>query len=185
MKRIFIAIKIDPGKSLLKIHSSLKSVLGGEKIKWVDPANIHLTLSFLGDTEEERIKVAAIMLKQKCSGFGEFGFRLSGAGIFRNYNDPRVIWIGIEKPEKLICLSDIIKTGLVDTGFKTGERPFKPHITLGRIKFINDPDTLRKTLEPYQNTFVQEVQVSEVILYESILEPTGAVYIPVGKFKLI
>ena len=184
MKRIFIAIKIDPGNSLLKIHSSLQSVLGGEKIKWVDPANIHMTLSFLGDTEEERIKVAGIMLKQKCSGFGEFGFRLSGAGVFRNYNDPRVIWIGIEKQEKLIYLTDIIKTGLEDSGFKTQDRPFKPHITLGRIKFINDPDALRRALEPYQETFVQEVRVSEVILYESILNPAGPVYIPVGRFRL-
>jgi 2'-5' RNA ligase len=184
MKRIFIAIRIDPGSTMLRIHSSLKSILGSEHIKWVDPANIHLTLAFLGDTEEERIKVAGIMLKQKCTGFGDFSFRLSGTGVFREYRDPRVIWIGITEAGKLIRLYDDITTGLKDTGFKTGNRPFKPHISLGRIKFIKNPDALRKALELYQDSFVQEVRVSEVILYESILKPAGPVYRPTGRFKL-
>jgi 2'-5' RNA ligase len=48
MKRIFIAIKVDPGQNLLKIHTSLKSILGGERINWTDTANIHVTLAFLG-----------------------------------------------------------------------------------------------------------------------------------------
>ena len=69
MKRIFIALKVVPGDVLLRMLSSLKSLLGNEKIKWVDPENIHLTLAFLGDTEDERIKVAGIMLKNACSGF--------------------------------------------------------------------------------------------------------------------
>ena len=184
MKRIFISIKIDPGNTLMRVHSSLKSVLGRERINWVDPANIHLTLAFLGDTEEDRIKVAGIMLKQKCSGFGEFGFSLSGAGVFRDYSDPEVIWIGIEESGKLISLNNDIKRGLEDTGFKTDNRPFKPHITIGRIKFFKDPGALREALEPYQNIFIQEVPVSEVILYESILKPSGPVYRPAGKFRL-
>jgi len=69
MKRIFIAIKIEPENNLLRIHSSLKSLLVSQKINWVDPANVHLTLGFRGETEEDRIRVAAIMLKQKCTGF--------------------------------------------------------------------------------------------------------------------
>jgi len=184
MKRIFIAIKIDPGNNLLRIHSSLKSVLGSERIKWDDPEKIHLTLAFLGDTEEERIKVAGLMLKQTCSGFGEFSFNLSGTGVFKDYRDPRVIWIGIEPSEKLNKLNADIRRGLTDTGFKTEDRPFKPHITIGRIKFIKDPEALRSTLEPYQSGFIQEVQVSEVILYESILKPSGAEYRIAGKFRL-
>ena len=55
MKRIFIAVKVNPEGELLRMFSSLKAILGAENIKWVDPANIHLTLAFLGDTDEKRI----------------------------------------------------------------------------------------------------------------------------------
>ena len=95
MKRIFIAVKTEPGETLLRIHSSLKSVLGAERITWTDPANIHLTLAFLGETEDELIRAVSIMLKQKCTGFVDFSFSLKGTGIFKTYQDPRVIWIGI------------------------------------------------------------------------------------------
>ncbi|HBE42742.1 MAG TPA: RNA 2',3'-cyclic phosphodiesterase [Bacteroidales bacterium] len=184
MQRIFIALKIKPENNLLRLHSTLKSLLGNEKINWVDPGNIHLTLVFLGDTEEERIKMAAIMLKQRCTGFGEFDFNLSGTGVFKDFRDPRVIWIGIEDPGKLAELYNTIKTGLEDTGFKTEERPFKPHITIARIKFLKHPEILRSVIDKYRDSEIQKVPVKEVILYESILKPTGPVYKPMGIFRL-
>ena len=122
--------------------------------------NIHLTLAFLGDTEEDRIKVAAIMLKQQCSGFGEFDFNLSGTGVFKDFNDPRVIWIGIDESEKLAELYGRIKTGLEDTGFKTDNRPFRPHITIGRIKFLRNPGVLRTAVEKYKDSGIQKVNVT-------------------------
>jgi 2'-5' RNA ligase len=184
MKRIFIAIKIDPGKTLLRIHSSLKSVLGVERINWTDPANIHLTLAFLGDTGDDLIKVACIMLRQKCTGFGDFKFNLAGAGVFKNYRDPRIIWIGIAQNENLLQLSEKITTGLKDAGFKLEDRQFKPHITIGRIKSIKNSDTLRSAIEKYRDSYIQEVHAKEVILFESILRPTGPIYKPAGRFAL-
>jgi RNA 2',3'-cyclic 3'-phosphodiesterase len=184
MKRIFIAIKTEPDETFLRIHSSLKSVLGAERITWTDQRNIHLTLAFLGETENELIKVVSDMLKQKCTGFGDFSFSLIGTGIFKNYHDPRVIWIGIEHCEKLVNLNNEINIGLKDAGFMLEVRPFRPHITLGRIKSIKDPEVLRSALEKYKDAFIQEIQVKEVILYESILKPTGPVYKPEGKFSL-
>jgi len=184
MKRIFVAVKVDPWQTLIRIHASLKSVLGGEKINWTDPANMHLTLAFLGDTEDELIKIVSIMLKQKCTGFGDFSFNLTGTGLFKNWSDPRVIWAGIEYNEKLSQLNEKIMTGLKDAGFRLDERPFKPHLTLGRIKSINHPDILKSALDNYKDVKIQEVDVKEVVLFESILKPTGPVYIPLGRFKL-
>ncbi|RQW91012.1 MAG: RNA 2',3'-cyclic phosphodiesterase [Geobacter sp.] len=185
MERIFIALKVKPGESLLRIHSSLIAVLGGERINWTYPSNIHLTLAFLGNTEDDLIKIVSIMLKQKCTGFGEFSFTLKETGVFKNYHDPRVIWIGIENNETLMKLYDEINTGLKDAGFKTENRPFRPHITLGRIKSIRNTDILRSSLEKYQNAFIQEVLVREVILFESILNTSGPEYRPEGRFILL
>ncbi len=184
MKRVFIAVKIIPGPELLKILNSLKAVLGDEKINWVNPENIHLTLAFIGETEEERIKILSIMLKQACTGFGEFSFRLESTGVFKNLRDPRVLWAGIEGYEKLLKLNDLIKTGLNDTGFPVEDRPFKPHITLGRIKYLKNTESLKSALEIYKDTFIQDVRVEEVILYQSILRPEGPMYKSIGVFRL-
>lgn len=184
MKRIFIAVKVYPEVELLRIISSLQALLGAERIKWVDPANIHLTLSFLGDTEEKRIKILSDMLKEKCTGFHAFNFLLVGTGIFKNYRDPRVIWAGIKSPEKLVMLNNIITEGLKLNGFEIEERDFKPHLTLGRIKSIKDSENLKNVIERYKDHQIQNVKINEVILFESILKQTGPVYKSLGNFAL-
>jgi 2'-5' RNA ligase len=184
MKRIFIAVKLDAGADLLRMISSLKALLGEESIKWVDPGNIHLTLAFLGDTEEKRIRILGSLLKDKCSGFGEFEFTLAGTGVFKNFRDPHVIWAGIRSSKRLSDLNSKISTGLKETGFNIEERSFKPHLTLGRIRSLKDPENLKSVLERYRETEFQTVPVKEVILFESILMQKGPFYKPLGTFVL-
>ncbi len=184
MKRIFIALKIDPGTRLTGILRSLKSLAAEEKINWVDPVNIHITLAFLGDIEDDRIKIAGLLLKRECSGFGEFTFILNGVGLFRNFRDPRIIWVGIAEPETLVRLFEKIASGLKDTGFKVEDRPFKPHITIGRIKLLKNTEILKSFLDEYSEVEIQEINVKEVILFESILRPAGPIYKPIGRFTL-
>ena len=184
MKRVFIALKVDPGRELLKLYSSLNALLEAENIKWVDPGNIHLTLAFLGDTEEKRIKILSDMLGDICCDFKEFDFVLSGTGIFKNIRDPRVLWIGIKSADRLFAINSLITEGLKINGFNTEERPFSPHLTLGRMKSIRDAENLKTVLERYKDHQIQSVHANEVILYESILMQTGPLYKPLGKYML-
>jgi 2'-5' RNA ligase len=185
MKRMFIAVEVVPEPGFLSMNSTLRSLLGNEKITWTDPANLHITLAFLGDTEEERIAISGIILQRICKDFSEFRFNLRGTGIFKNHNDPRVIWCGIEQSKELVRLNDLIMIGLKDAGFNIEVRQFKPHITLGRIKLIRDTESLKAAIEQFHSTFIQEVFVQEVILFESILKPSGSVYKTSGRFKLL
>ena len=184
MKRIFIALKVEPDHTLLTMISSLKSGLSTENIKWINPENIHVTLAFLGDTEEEMIKIISEMLKGVCEGSGTFELIIRGSGVFKNLSDPRIIWTGIEPSGKLVKLHEIVVKGLKNTGIKLEEQPFNPHLTIGRIKFLKDRNVLKTILDKYQNTEIQIVPVSEVILYESILLQTGPVYKSIEKYKL-
>jgi 2'-5' RNA ligase len=184
MRRIFIAIKVEAEESLLKLISSFKSRLSNESIKWTKPDNIHITLSFLGDTEENLINGIKSMLKEKCEGSGKFELIIRGSGLFRNLNDPRIIWIGIEPSEKLIRLNNFILKGLKELGVNTEERPFNPHVTIGRIKHLNDKETLVALMEKYQDSEIQRIRVNEVILYESILLQSGPVYKPITRINL-
>ena len=184
MKRIFIALKVEAGETLLFMISSLKSVLIKDTVKWTNPDNIHITLAFLGDTDGKMIKPISSMLKEKCNGSGKFELILKGSGVFRNLSDPRIIWTGIEPSEKLMHLNEIIMNGLKDLSIKMEGRPFNPHLTMGRIKHLNDKETLKAVIEQYQNSEIQLIPVNEVILYESILLQSGPVYKPIAKYNL-
>ena len=184
MKRIFIALKVGAEEPLLAMISSLKSGLNKDIVKWINPDNIHITLAFLGNTEEKIIKNIGSMLKEKCNGLGKFELILKGLGVFRNLSDPRIIWTGIEHSERLIHLNNTIMSGLNDLDIKTEDRQFNPHLTIGRIKHLNDKENLSKLIKRFENSEMQIIPVYEVILYESILFPTGAVYKPLAKFKL-
>jgi 2'-5' RNA ligase len=112
MKRTFIGVRIDQEEELRNALSSLRSELSKENIKWADINNMHITLAFLGDTDEALIKKVAIMLNEKSSLIGNIRFSLAGFGLFKSLSDPRIIWTGIQDPESLIEAHKIIKAGL-------------------------------------------------------------------------
>ncbi len=184
MKRIFTAIRIEPGNTFLELISSLKAVTWKDGIKWTNVDNLHITIAFLGDTEESIIKSVIQMLKEHCSGFSPFELQMKGTGVFRNFSDPRIIWTGISHSEILQQLYNLIYGGLKNLNIHLGEKTFNPHITLGRIKHLNDKESFKKIVEQYSATDIQTIPVNEVILYESILLPAGPVYKPVIKIAL-
>ena len=184
MKRIFIAVKIDPGATLMEMISDFRILLKDEKIKWTESENYHITLAFLGDTGEEKIRAVAEMLKVICDGQGPFDMVIKGAGVFKNLKDPRILWTGIERSEILNSLFESVKLGLKNEGITLEERPFSPHLTLGRIKSIKNNDTLKSLIARYVDKEMQIQPVNEVILYESLLFNSGPVYKPLGKFAL-
>ena len=184
MKRIFIAFKVEAGVTLLGMFSTLKSGLQNDNIKWTSIDNIHITLAFLGDTQENLINDISIMLAEKCRGNGKFSLTLKGCGLFRSLNDPRIIWTGIEPSDRLIQLNKSIMNGLKVLNIKMEDRPYNPHLTLGRIKHLNDKDLLKSLIDRFQNTELQTVPLYEVILYESILLQSGPQYKSLAKFTM-
>jgi len=184
MKRIFIALKVNAGETLLKMISTLKSGLSRDLIKWTSHDNIHITLAFLGDTDEKMIMPISSMLNKQCTGSGKFELIIKGSGVFRNMNDPRIIWTGIEPSEKLIHLNEVIMNGLQGLNIKMEDRLFNPHLTIGRIKHLNDKEVLKSLTGQFQDSEIQIVPVKEVILYESILLQSGPLYKPLSIFNL-
>jgi 2'-5' RNA ligase len=166
------------------MFSTFKQALKNDRIKWTDPANIHITLLFLGDTPDKKIKETGVILQKVCNGSGEFELVICGSGLFRNSNDPRVIWAGIEPSEKMTRLQRIISGKLRETGTELDDRSFNPHLTMGRVKKINDPEKLKLLFDEFRDKVIQRLKVSEIILYESVLRPEGPVYKPLGRYFL-
>jgi len=184
MKRTFIAVKVDAGKDIAGLIDNIKSDLKDDQVRWVDKTKMHITLAFIGDTSENTIRDISLMLKGICSAKDEFEFEISGLGLFRNINDPRVIWAGINDQGNLKALFSTIRSGLEQLGIQPEEREFKPHLTLARIKRLKDKKTLEKYLADHTHTRFQKVRVKEVIYFESILQQTGPLYLPIKVFRL-
>jgi RNA 2',3'-cyclic 3'-phosphodiesterase len=184
MKRIFIGVKIDPGETLMNMITYFREGLNGERIKWTESGNFHITIAFLGDTEEDKVKAVGQMLSTVCTGSGDFEIIIRGAGVFKNLKDPRIVWASIEPSAELIRLFESVKLGLKDTGITIEERNFRPHLTLGRIKSINNNTAFASLIDRYQTTILHRQKVSEIILFESVLLNSGPVYKPLEKFAL-
>jgi RNA 2',3'-cyclic 3'-phosphodiesterase len=184
MKRTFIAVKIDVGEELKESISTLKSGLRNENIKWADLNNFHVTLAFIGDTEKAVIKNIGSMLENEFKGSGSIEFNLMGFGLFRNINNPRIIFSAVQDPGKLTEAHKIIKRELAVMDITLEEREFNPHLTIGRIKDLGDKNNLKILVEQYAGKILQKVRVSEIIYFESVLLPTGPIYKPISKVTL-
>jgi 2'-5' RNA ligase len=124
------------------------------------------------------------MLHEICADLTPFELMMKGTGVFRSYSDPRIIWTGIEPSDRLKQLNELIISGLRNLNIDPGDKPFNPHLTLGRIKHLNNKDSFKILIQQYQNTDIQKIPVTEVVLFESILLSTGPVYKPIIKVQL-
>lgn len=183
-KRTFIAIHIRPEEELLKFIRALHGKLSKSRINWVNPETMHLTLRFLGNTTKEQI---GKILKEAPGIFNQrtpFDAVLKGFGKFGSTESPKVLWIGLEGNEALSELATETELMVQSAGFEGEERAFRPHLTLGRIKWLKEAENLKEMLDDYREVVFHQIVVNEVVFYESILKPAGPVYRPIQKFSL-
>lgn len=184
MKRLFAAIKVHPGEEFLKSYYFLKKSLDREKIKWVDPANIHITMKFFGETPEHHIPGINAALRQASEKISPLKFEIADTGIFGSSYKPRVIWFGIQPREGLISMANIIFDELEKIGIEKDRQNFVPHLTMARIKFIQDKKLLQAAIDKHKNRLIQKEEVNEFHLFESILRPEGPKYEIIDSFTL-
>ncbi|MBN1187503.1 MAG: RNA 2',3'-cyclic phosphodiesterase [Bacteroidales bacterium] len=184
MKRTFIAIDIPANNFISTAFNEVKASLRHQKIKWTDAQLFHLTLKFLGDTENSIIPSIIESLKSITKNVSALKINLQGAGVFQNYRNPKVIWLGIKENENLISLQVAIDKEIQKFGYEAEQRKFSPHLTLGRIKWMNDTTELKKVIEKYKGADFGEFLIDQVIFYESILTPSGPIYKTLETFSL-
>ena len=194
--RTFIAIELPA-----EIRSQLSIVIqqvqeaclaaGGEAarkaIRWVPAENIHLTLKFLGEVSVGNLQSLAGMLKGEAVHHAPFQIRIAEVGAFPNIRRPRVIWAGSEAPPTLNAIQHAIETETRALGYPSEDRPFSPHLTLGRISQNASPAEITAISQALTRVKVGElgvVQVKQIHLFRSDLHPTGAIYTSLYTFSL-
>ncbi|MEA3504918.1 MAG: RNA 2',3'-cyclic phosphodiesterase [Bacteroidota bacterium] len=184
MKRLFVAISLPVSKENRERFFDMQNSFRGDKIKWIDIDNAHLTLKFFGNTREDNIKNICEMLDEATAVSKSFVLEVSRLGVFGSKYKPRVIWIGFENSEELLFLENQIHIELQKIGFENDRQNFVPHLTMGRINSIWDKNDFQNAMDRYRETFSQKIEVNEISLIESVLTPKGPIYKIIKSFRL-
>ncbi len=186
--RAFIALELSPQlRETLKTLSEDLRKKRGIKGKWVPPANIHITLRFLGNITGDQEKAISSLLEEVAKATRPIPISLEGLGAFPNPARPRVLWVGVkEGAEALERVHGKLEEGLSRLGFPPDDKAFKPHLTLARFKNPN-LEVRRRVHAACRDMGDRpwgEMEVKAIVLYESILSPHGAKYRKVKEVPL-
>jgi 2'-5' RNA ligase len=187
MARLRTFIAVDLGKAVRDRAVALQQQIArtGAVVKWVEPANIHLTLLFLGEVDSREVpgvcKIAA-----ECAGrHPAFGLSVEGVGCFPNARRPRVVWVGIGAGAQPLCtIHDELEVPLEELGYRREERRYTPHVTLGRVTGDRPTDGLATALAAQAAWKGGETTVRELRVMSSHLTPNGPVYTVLSKSQL-
>ena len=174
--RLFIAVNID-SPDLRSSISHYQSRLDFRGVKLVDPELFHFSLHFLGETSSELIP----QLNRVIDGITQtpFTLTLDHAGVFPNLRNIRVLWIGTSSgSEELIALQQQLIQPLQELQFSIDSRPYTPHLTIGRVKFLNAEakPSIQHAVKDHESFLFGSQEVTQVHLMQSTLTPEGPIY---------
>jgi len=185
--RLFVAIELpgDVREALGRLQHELQR-RGLEKLRWVQPEGIHLTLKFLGETPAERVTAISEALAGVAVGIAPHELTLGGLGTFGG-SRPRVLWLDLGGDvEAVRALQERIESALGELGFERETRGWSPHLTLARVR----PEAAREAASAIPTALGAVdapsgvIAVREVSLMRSTLRPGGAVYERIAAFPL-
>jgi 2'-5' RNA ligase len=178
MLRLFVALPLPDG--VMARLAMLCSGMPGAA--WVDPANLHITLRFIGEVDED----VAEEIDHHLAGITDqvFSLELAGIGTFGEGAKTRALWAGVAPSPALLHLHAKIESAVVRAGLPPESRKFTPHVTLARLTHPH-PGRLQSYIEGNNLFQAGPFAVERFILYESRLGKSSAVYIPQLDYSLI
>ena len=185
MIRSLLAIELPEAirKRTEEIQADLRST--NSDVRWVSPEKIHLTLKFFGNVEESRVDTITESIEPLVGGTPHFSLEVRGMGAFPNIKNPRVLWMGlIDEKQVLGPLQKQLESTLETIGFQVEDRPFRPHLTLGRMNSGRGKDELIGRIQRYKEEKFGDVEVKRLVLFKSDLRPMGPIYTPLREMNL-
>jgi 2'-5' RNA ligase len=175
--RAFVAARL-PG-ALLTALEDLQGELRAEglRARWVRPGGMHLTLAFLGEIPAGQVAAVAGAVRCAAAGCAPVGLSAGGIGVFPGLRRPRVLWVGLAgQTERLAELQRRLDGRLSALGFQTADRPFRGHVTLGRLTSPVDAGRIAAAVASRDGRLFGRFEVRELVLIQSDLRPSGPVY---------
>jgi RNA 2',3'-cyclic 3'-phosphodiesterase len=187
-KNIRAFLAIEPPEDILQAISRLQEKLKREisgRISWTRPQGQHLTLKFFGDISSGDVKNICSTVQNRIVSEPSLNLKVEKLGVFPDARRPRVIWCGVTGDvKKLFVLQKQLDSNFANIGFPAEDRPFRAHLTLGRIKDSHGLTGISEALAKYSAFTAGEFSCAELILFQSKLSPQGAIYTKLAEFAL-
>jgi 2'-5' RNA ligase len=184
--RTFVAATISEPVRLAAEGLVAEFRAAGADVKWVDRANMHLTLKFLGDVDAQEIRAVCRAVEASVADVEPFELQIRGAGAFPNVKRPRTVWLGAgQGADAVSALAERVESALAKLGFRKESRRFHPHLTVGRVR-RGGPGVseLAELLREHEDRLIGHTTVSEVTTFSSQLDRSGPTYEALGRAKL-
>lgn len=172
--RTFVALNLPP-EERERLHAALEPLR--EKslpVRWVAPEALHLTVKFLGDTESAAVEAVDEVLQTAAERRAPVTLRVGGLGAFPSLRRASILWVGVAGDAELASLQRELEPALSRLGFPREQRPFRPHITVGRARSgakALDIERLGSLLD-----YEAVITVETVELMQSVMGPDGSHY---------
>jgi len=181
--RTFVAIDI-PGEIRERIQELIATLRQAPaNVRWTRPEGMHITLKFLGEVPTEKVDRVKLAL-QSLETAEPVAITIAGAGFFPNERAPRVLWLGIEAGPELGKLAASVDGSLLSLGIPKEDRPFSPHLTLGRFRDRAGAAPLRNLLKQQETLAMGSFSAAEFFFYESRLSSGGSIYKRIARYPL-
>lgn len=176
--RLFLAINLDPAvrRAVVEAAAPLRTI--APDLAWVREPQLHLTVKFLGEQPDDLATRLADALRSVGERNRTIEAEIGGIGAFPNFRRPRVVWIGVTPEPKLELLHHDVESTCETLGIPVDGKPFRPHLTLGRVKpRAADPRTLRTLARAASDVdYVEEIVITGIDLMASELTTAGSRY---------
>jgi 2'-5' RNA ligase len=173
--RLFFAVPAPEARALAE---AAQDAISGLRASLPDPEGLHLTLAFLGNQDPGQVEALLALGRAAASRCAPFPLRTAGLGGFPRTGAARLLYLAFEPQPRLDALAAHLREALRASGVAFDARPFRPHLTLARMREPLDASALSLPGPPL------EFQVREAILYRSLLLPGGSRYEPLGSCPL-
>jgi 2'-5' RNA ligase len=183
--RIFVAVTLAPAlrDAVAGLRPHLASV--STSLRWVSTGNLHFTLQFLGRISAAQVARVTEVTREVARRAQSFAITLGGVGAFPSPRRPQVVWVGVpEGADRLTALADDLDRALHWLKFPPEPRPFRPHLTVARVKASGAAPDLSGLLPGLRGLVIGSQAVDALLVMESTLKPAGAVYHAVDEVRL-
>jgi 2'-5' RNA ligase len=179
--RAFIAIELDDAvrRAAAEVIAALREGPGGDRVRWVRPENLHVTLRFLGDIDPAQVAPIAGNLRRAAADQRRFRLELGRVGAFPSARRPRVVVCDVGPREPLEGLAGAVERAVVEAGFEPERRRFRAHLTLGRVS-----GRARSPVTAPVTAAGESLAVDEIVLFRSQLQRSGAIHTPLERIAL-
>ena len=167
-----------------RVREDIARAAPDAQVRWVPPANLHITVWFLGEVREPRVEPLVAALTPPLDA-RSFTLRIGGGGAFPPTGAPRAIWLGLASGrEGLIAVHEQLRVRLVPLGFAPEARPYSPHLTIARVKDVRPRDARAMRAPLDEAADVGQCEVQCATLFVSRPTRTGAAYEPLCRVQL-